>query len=108
MLLMFARYLPLHRTQFVEESLRLVLRRRLAVPTIIALYLADTLAGNGVRENHGRFFIDSFRLFACGDELWDIVAVYFQYMPIESFILIAQRFERHDALGVTVYLDIIP
>src|SRR5262249_50330595 len=107
-LLVFARDFPAHSSKFIEEFLPFFWLRRLAVPAEITLYLTHALAGDGVRDDDRRLFVDGIRLIACRNELRDVVAVDLKHVPVEGFVFVTERLERHYLFGHTVYLDVVP
>src|SRR3989344_3703846 len=105
---MFAYDFALKRTKFVQEKSGLFFTRRLPVPAIVALDGTDAFCRDGMRKDDYRLLVDGICLKTRGRDLCDIVAVYFQDVPTERFILITEGLERHDGLGVSVDLYVVP
>src|ERR1700683_5408956 len=95
------------RAEFIQKYFTFFSRRRVAMPEVIALDLLYSLPRNGVRDDKRRLFCDRLRFRARGDELRNVVTVDFEDMPAESFVLLAQRLERHDRFRVSVDLDVV-
>ena len=60
-----------------------------------------------MRDDHCRLLEYRFRLFACLNELRNIMTIHFEHVPTECLVLLAQWLERHDGLRITVDLNIV-
>ena len=77
------------------------------MPAVVEFNFFDTFAGDGVRDDDGRFFINRFGLLNCVDKGADIVTVNLEYVPVKRLVLLGDAVERHHVFGHTVYLDIV-
>src|SRR3989338_2301449 len=90
-----------------KKARSFLFRGRLAVPTVIALYLGHALAGDGVRNNQRGFLDNGPSLFYCRDKGAHIVPPHFKHMPAKGALLIRERLKRHHVLGHSINLDIV-
>src|SRR5271165_842076 len=84
--------LPL-RLQLTQRLVGLLLVRWLTMPGIVAFHVTDALARHGVRDDDLRLALDFLCFLGRRNECFDIVAVALQHFPIESAILVSERFE---------------
>src|SRR3989344_8495924 len=76
----FARDSPTARADSFEESRRFFFRRGLAVPVVVELYFRHALAGDSVRDDHGRFFVDGSRLLDGGNNGGNVVSIHLKHV----------------------------
>src|SRR3989338_4793676 len=93
--LMFALDFALHCAQLCKKPRGFLLVGRFAVPAVVELDFFDAFAGDGVRQNERRLFINRFGLLHGAHDGAYIVAVYLQHMPAEGLVFGAQVLQRH-------------
>jgi len=76
-------------------------------PFEFILHKAYSFARNGVGDNHGGLFLNRLGHVASVDNLFDIMAIDFNNMPVKCLVLFLQRLQRHDVFRVAVDLDIV-